>query len=96
MQEGRPAPRPRRRMTRRAWLSIGIVAAVLVAILASLLTRVTPHVRDLAVKALNERFDSETEIATLQVSIFPQPEVSGTGLVVRYKGRRDVAPLISV
>ena len=50
----------------------------------------TPHVRDLAVKALNERFDSETEIATLQVSIFPQPEVSGTGLVVRHKGRRDV------
>ena len=96
MQEGRPAPRPRRRMTRRGWLSIGIVAAVLVATLASLLTRVTPHVRDLAVKALNERFDSETEIATLQVSIFPQPEVSGTGLVVRYKGRRDVAPLISV
>ena len=69
---------------------------MLLATLASLATRVTPHVRDLAVKALNERFDSETEIATLQVSIFPQPEVSGTGLVVRYKGRRDVAPLITV
>ena len=83
-------------MTRRGWLAIAILAAVLLATLASLFTRVTPHVRDLAVKALNERFDSETEIATLQVSIFPQPEVSGTGLVVRYKGRRDVAPLITV
>jgi hypothetical protein len=49
-----------------------------------------------AFAALNERFDSETEIATLQVSIFPEPKVSGTGLVVRYKGRRDVAPLIAV
>jgi hypothetical protein len=85
-----------RRFTRRTWLAVGVVAAVLLATLASLFTRVTPHVRDLAVTALNERFDSETEIATLQVSIFPQPEVSGTGLVVRYKGRRDVAPLISV
>ena len=83
-------------MTRRGWLAIAILAAVLLATLASLFTRVTPHVRDLAVKALNERFDSETEIATLQVSLFPQPEVSGTGLVVRYKGRRDVAPLITV
>ena len=96
MQEGRPTPRPRRRITRRGWLAIGILAAVLLATLASLFTRVTPHVRDLAVKALNERFDSETEIDTLQVSIFPQPEVSGTGLVVRHKGRRDVAPLITV
>jgi hypothetical protein len=83
-------------MTRRGWLAMAILFAVLLATLASLFTRVTPHVRDLAVKALNERFDSETEIATLQVSIFPQPEVSGTGLVVRYKGRRDVAPLITV
>jgi len=83
-------------MSRRGWLAIAVLFAVLLATLASLFTRVTPHVRDLAVKALNERFDSETEIATLQVSIFPQPEVSGTGLVVRYKGRRDVAPLITV
>ena len=83
-------------MTRRGWVSIAILSAVLLATLASLLSRVTPHVRDLAVKALNERFDSKTEIATLQVSIFPQPEVSGTGLVVRHKGRRDVAPLITI
>jgi hypothetical protein len=96
MQEGRPTPRRRRRITRRGWLTIAILFAVLLATLASLFTRLTPHVRDLAVKALNERFDSETEIATLQVSIFPQPEVSGTGLVVRYQGRRDVAPLITV
>jgi hypothetical protein len=96
MQESRPTTRPRRRMTRRGWLAVAILFAALLATLASLFTRVTPHVRDLAVKALNERFDSETEIATLQVSIFPQPGVSGTGLVVRHKGRRDVAPLITI
>jgi hypothetical protein len=96
MQDGRPTPRSPRRMTRRGWLVIAILFAVVLATLASLFTRLTPHVRDLAVKALNERFDSETEIDTLQVSIFPEPAVSGTGLVVRYKGRRDVAPLIAV
>ncbi|MEO5819054.1 MAG: AsmA-like C-terminal region-containing protein [Vicinamibacteraceae bacterium] len=96
MQEGRPTRPGRRRISRRGWVAIAVLFAVLAAVLASLFTRVTPHVRDLAVKALNDRFDSETEIATLQVSLFPQPEVSGTGLVVRYKGRRDVAPLISI
>src|SRR5829696_7530582 len=96
MQEGRLTRPQRRRVTRRTWIAVAVLFAVLLATLASLFTRLTPHVRDLAVKALNDRFDSETDIATLQVSIFPQPEVRGTGLVVRYKGRRDVAPLISV
>ena len=54
---------------------MGVLLAALVAILASLATRITPHVREAAVQALNDRFDSETELATLQVSIFPQPEI---------------------
>jgi hypothetical protein len=96
MQEGRPERPARRRVTRRTWLAVAVLFAVLLATLASLFSRLTPHVRDLAVKALNERFDSETQLDTLQVSIFPQPEVRGTGLVVRHKGRHDVAPLISI
>ncbi len=96
MQEGRPNRPGRRRITRRTWLAVAVLFAVLAATLVSLFTRLTPHVRDLAVKALNERFDSETEIATLHVGLFPQPTVSGTGLVVRYKGRRDVDPLIKI
>jgi hypothetical protein len=48
------------------------------------------------VRALNDRFDSETELATLQVSIFPRPEIYGTGLLIRHKGRRDVPPLITI
>lgn len=95
MQDGRPTP-PRRRLSRRGWLLIaGLLAAVL-ATIASVFTRLTPHVRDMAVSALNERFDADTELASLQVSIFPQPAVHGTGLVIRYQGRRDVAPLVSI
>ena len=95
MQEKRPSW-PARRLTRRGWLLIAVLFAALLATVASVFTRLTPHVREMAVEALNERFDAETELATLQVSIFPQPAVHGTGLVVRYKGRRDVAPLVSI
>jgi hypothetical protein len=96
MQEGRPGRPRRRRISKRGWWLIGALFAALLATIASVFTRLTPHVRDVALKALNERFDSETELATLQVSIFPQPEVRGTGLVIRHKGRRDVPPLITI
>ena len=66
------------------------------AILLSIGTRITPHVRQRAVAALNERFKSDADLASLQVSVFPRPEILGTGLVLRHKGRTDVAPFIKI
>ena len=58
--------------------------------------RATPHVRDRVVEALNERFASQVELATLDASVIPQPHVGGTGLKLRHNGRTDVPPLISI
>jgi hypothetical protein len=69
---------------------------ILGAILLSIATRMTPHVRQRANAALNERFKSDVDLASLQVSIFPRPAILGTGLVLRHKGRTDVAPLIKI
>ena len=66
------------------------------AILVSLATRMTPHVRDRAIAALNERFRSEVALDSLQISVFPRPEVSGGGLILRHNGRTDVTPLIRI
>ena len=77
-----------------------MVAALLLlicgAIVLSLASRLTPHVRARVVAALEERFDAKVELAVFQVSIFPRPEVWGEGLRVRYQGRTDVPPLISI
>jgi hypothetical protein len=60
------------------------------------LTGATPHVRDRIVAALNGRFESQVELGTLQIAMFPAPQVSGTRLVLRHNGRTDVEPLITV
>jgi hypothetical protein len=65
-------------------------------IVLSVLTGLTPYVRDRVLQALNGRFQSQVQLETLQVAIFPTPEVSGTGLVLRHNGRTDVQPLITV
>jgi hypothetical protein len=84
--------RPRRRTLLVAFTLILIFGAILL----SVATRITPRVRQRAVTALNERFKSDVELASLQVSIFPRPEILGTGLVLRHNGRTDVAPLIKI
>jgi AsmA-like C-terminal region len=81
---------------RRTLLIVFTLILILGAILLSIATRITPHVRQRAIAALNERFKSDVDLASLQVSIFPRPEILGTGVVLRHKGRTDVAPLIKI
>ncbi len=81
---------------RRTLLVVFTLILIVGAILLSVATRITPHVRQRAVAALNERFKSDVDLASLQVSIFPRPEILGTGLVLRHKGRTDVVPLIKI
>jgi hypothetical protein len=81
---------------RRTLLIVFALIVIVGAILLSIATRITPHVRQRAVDALNERFKSDVDLASLQVSLFPRPEILGTGLVLRHRGRTDVAPLIKI
>ena len=81
---------------RRTLLVVFTLILILGAILLSIASRITPNVRQRAVAALNERFNSNVDLMSLQVSVFPRPEIQGTGLVLRHKGRTDVAPLIKI
>jgi hypothetical protein len=57
---------------------------------------IDPRVRARVVEALNQRFDASVTLASLHVSFFPQPEVSGAGLSIRHKDWPDSAPLIYI
>ena len=83
---------PRRRFLLVA-IALGLICA---ALLLSLASRATPRIRERAIASLNERLRSEVDLESLQVSVFPRPEVRGTGLSVRHHGRRDVEPLIRI
>ena len=81
---------------RRLALVALILAVILVAVIASRLSGITPHVRDATTTALEERFRSDVDLATLQVSVFPRPEVFGSGLDLRFKEGARRIPMIRV
>jgi hypothetical protein len=68
---------------------------VLLAIVAGTGSR-TATLRQLVIQTLSERLDAEVELQTFSVDTFPIVHVTGTGLVLRHKGRRDVPPLVSI
>lgn len=73
-----------------------ILAGIVIALAASRLSRLTPHVRDATVSALEDRFHSDVALDSLQVSVFPRPEVNGSGLDVRFNGGARRVPMIRV
>ena len=87
---------PVRTGARRGLWVAAILLLIIGAILFERLTGVTPFVRDQVVGALNARFASQVELSSLQVSVFPRPEVLGEGVILRHNGRRDVPPLLTV
>jgi len=87
---------PRRSRIRTTLLVAGLLLAIGGVVALSVASRLTPHLRERVVAAINTRFQSKVEVASLQVAVFPRPEIQGTGLVLRHNGRTDVAPLISI
>jgi hypothetical protein len=82
-------------IVRRVLLAVVTLVVIAAGLFLAWATRATPIVRDRAVAALNERFDSEVALDSLQVSVFPRPSLSGTGVSLRYDGRTDVPPLFT-
>jgi hypothetical protein len=71
-----------------------VLVAAVGAVLLSIATRLSPIVRDRVVAAVNDRFASQVDLQSLHIGVFPRPELSGSGLAVRWGGRTDVAPLV--
>ncbi|MPZ19196.1 MAG: hypothetical protein GEV06_14980 [Luteitalea sp.] len=84
----------------RRWQTVlvvsGLVLLVLIGGAAWLLIRATSQARERVVAYLEERLDSEVELAALEIDLWPLPSIAGRGLVVRHHGRSDVPPLVSI
>ena len=78
-----------------AIIAAGIVVAVIAGawIASSSLSRLA---RERMISALKQRFASDLELRSLNVSVFPRLEIVGEGLALRHHGRTDVPPLITI
>jgi hypothetical protein len=88
-------PQPETRRWTRPRLAVIALIALAVVFLVALL--VAPRValsRQRVERILSDYFDSEVELASFTAHVLPRPRVEGAGLVLRWKGRMDLPPLI--
>jgi hypothetical protein len=87
----------------RPFSKLFLVIAVLLAlvVLAGFFLRVRlrhidEYTRDWVVRDLSQRFDSQVDLESLHVRVWPLMGVQGQGLTVHYHNRSDVPPLIRI
>lgn len=85
----------RRKITK--WLLI-IAAIAVVSVIATgvALIRAQPWLHAQALAMLRSRFQGQVDIHDFEISLYPFPRVTGSGIVIRHHGRTDVPPLIEV
>jgi len=85
---------------RRFWRYALLVLALLViggAIWVSYYAKtLAPRARQRVVDAVAQRFDADVDLKSLDISVFPQPKVVGTGLAIRHRNWNDPHPLIYI
>ncbi len=55
-----------------------------------------PLARKRIIEALEERFDADVDLKSVQISLYPHPKAVGEGLMIRHKGWTDPQPLIVI
>jgi hypothetical protein len=55
-----------------------------------------PYLRHRAIQLLQEKFHAVVELKEFRVRVYPDIRIEGSGLQLRYEGRTDVPPLISI
>ncbi len=85
---------------RRIWLILGLSAAgvilIVFGVLAYYANRLEPLAREKIISHLEEKFESDVELKSLNIRALPRLRVVGKGLVLRWKRRTDIPPLINL
>src|SRR5580658_1174404 len=82
---------------RLQWIGVGCVIVLFIVFAAWMSNGVLSRIaRERAIHGLQESFASDLELKNLEISLFPHFQMTGDGLALHYRGRKDLPPLISI
>jgi hypothetical protein len=86
--------RPRWRVISAVALIVGVAAGIAFYYFADSI--VERRLRAATIQLLEQRLDSQVELASMKVTLSPSLSIRGEGLAIRHRGRTDIPPLITM
>jgi uncharacterized protein involved in outer membrane biogenesis len=87
-------------LSRRRWTVLAIAAAVVLLAIVLMIASIVPFSPDVArrrlIAVLSDRLESDVQLESLQLRVFPSLRAEGTGLAIKRRETATRAPVISV
>ncbi len=78
-------------------LAISVLLVIAFAVVVTVLVRESnPYLKKRAIALLAEKLNGDVQLDSFDAAVYPAIQIHGSGLVVRYEGRTDIPPLISI
>jgi hypothetical protein len=78
-------------------LAISVALVIVFVVLLTVVIRESnPYLKKRAIALLSEKLNGDVQLDSFDASIYPAIQIHGSGFSVRYEGRTDIPPLISV
>src|SRR5207302_4841671 len=87
---------PLRRKIRKWPFVVAAVVVVAALVTYGISERLGPTFRARVIEAIKQRYQSDVELKSLELHLFPRVHAIGEGLTLRLHGRTDIPPLVSV
>jgi AsmA-like protein len=84
------------KILRRSLIACGVIFVIFVAAAVTLTIRERGRLKEYLVTALSERFHSDVQIRDITVYVYPRVYVVAHGISLRFHGRTDVPPLMTM
>ncbi len=87
---------PLRRKIRKWPFVVAAVVVVAALVTYGMSERLGPTFRARVIEAIKQRYQSDVELKSLELHLFPRVHAIGEGLTLRLHGRTDIPPLVTV
>lgn len=77
------------------WIAACVVAGLAITVII-VINHFRPEARNYVISALKQRYKSDVQLGSLQISMFPVVRATGENLVLRVPGRGDLPPMIVI
>ncbi|MGH9530692.1 MAG: hypothetical protein ACRD2S_12330 [Terriglobales bacterium] len=77
-------------------ITFGVLVIVSAALISIFIYESNPYLKKRAIALLEEKLNGDVQLDKFEASVYPSLQIHGTGLVVRFEGRTDIPPLISI
>ena len=84
------------KIVRRSLIACGVILILFIAAAVTLTFTERGRLREYLVTALSERFHSDVQIRDITVYVYPRVYVVAHGISLRFHGRTDVPPLMTI